>query len=101
MDFIMGLPRSEHKNDGILTVVDRATKMVHLVPMSSRQFQLLRQPVSSGRKLAVYMEFLAPLCQIVTPDLCPNSGGSFGEFWGAPYGCPVHTTHRLMGSLRR
>ena len=33
MDFIMGLPVSEHGSDGILTVVDRATKMVHLVPV--------------------------------------------------------------------
>ena len=33
LDFIMGLPVSERKNDGILTVVDRATKMVHLVPI--------------------------------------------------------------------
>ena len=31
MDFIMGLPRSEEGYDGILTIVDRATKMVHLV----------------------------------------------------------------------
>ena len=33
MDFIMGLPKSENGNDGILTVVDRATKMVHLAPV--------------------------------------------------------------------
>ena len=33
MDFIMGLPRSSQGNDGILTVVDRAPKMVHLVPV--------------------------------------------------------------------
>ena len=33
MDFIMRLPRSRQGNDGILTVVDRATKMVHLVPV--------------------------------------------------------------------
>ena len=31
MDFIMGLPRTDSGNDGILTVVDRATNMVHLV----------------------------------------------------------------------
>ena len=30
MDYIMGLPKSEARNNGILTVVDRATKMVHL-----------------------------------------------------------------------
>ena len=33
MDFIMGLPRTDNGNDAILTVVDRATKMVHLVPV--------------------------------------------------------------------
>ena len=30
----MGLPRSEEGYDGILTVVDRATKMVHLVAVN-------------------------------------------------------------------
>ena len=33
MDYIMGLPVSQHGHDGILTVVDRATKMVHLIPV--------------------------------------------------------------------
>ena len=33
MDFIVGLPRSNNGNDGILTIVDRETKMVHLVPI--------------------------------------------------------------------
>ena len=33
LDFIMGLPASERNNDGILTVVDRAIKMVHLMPI--------------------------------------------------------------------
>ena len=31
MDFIMGLPKTGDGFDGILIVVDRATKMVHLV----------------------------------------------------------------------
>ena len=31
MDFIMGLPKTDNGFDGILMVVDRATKMVHLV----------------------------------------------------------------------
>ena len=34
LDFIMGLPRSEERYDGILRVVDRVTKMVHLVAMN-------------------------------------------------------------------
>ena len=31
MDFIMGLPKTYDGFDGMLIVVDRATKMVHLV----------------------------------------------------------------------
>ena len=34
LDFIMGLPKSAKGYDGILTVVDRATKMVHLVAVN-------------------------------------------------------------------
>ena len=34
LDFIMGLPKSAEGYDGILTVVDRATKMVHLVAVN-------------------------------------------------------------------
>ena len=34
MDFIMGFPRSEEGYDGILTVVDKATKIVHLVAVN-------------------------------------------------------------------
>ena len=33
MEFIMGVPRSESRNDGILTVVDQVIEMVHLVPV--------------------------------------------------------------------
>ena len=33
MDFIMGLPKTDNGFDGFLIVVDRATKMVHLVPV--------------------------------------------------------------------
>ena len=33
MDYIMDLPKSDVGNDRILTVVDRAIKMVHLAPV--------------------------------------------------------------------
>ena len=35
MDFVTGLPLTARNHDAILTVVDRCTKMVHLVPMHS------------------------------------------------------------------
>ena len=34
LDFIMGLPKSAEGYDGILTVVDRATKMVRLMAVN-------------------------------------------------------------------
>ena len=34
LDFIMGLPRSTEGYDRIMTLVDRATKMVHLVAVN-------------------------------------------------------------------
>lgn len=43
MDLIVGLPRFDEGNDGILTIVDRPMKMVHLVPVQ-RRFQQLKQP---------------------------------------------------------
>ena len=46
MDCIMGLPRSDEGNDGILTVVQRATKMVHLVPV--------KQTISASETAQVY-----------------------------------------------
>ena len=33
MDFVTNLPVTKHKNDTIMVVVDRLTKMVHLIPM--------------------------------------------------------------------
>ena len=52
LDFITGLTQTKQGNDAILTVVDRLTKMVHLIPTtttcSSAQFaKLLRDHVIS------------------------------------------------------
>ena len=46
MDFVMGLPVSDEGHDGILTVVDRATKMVHLVPV--------KQTISASETAQIY-----------------------------------------------
>ena len=32
MDFLMGLPRTEHRHDAIWVVVDRLTKSAHFIP---------------------------------------------------------------------
>ena len=42
----MGLPRSSNGNDGILTVIDNATKMVHVVPV--------KQTITASETAQVY-----------------------------------------------
>ena len=35
MDFIVGLPRSQKRNDSIWVIVDRLTKVAHFVPVNA------------------------------------------------------------------
>ena len=60
MDFIMGLPRSSNGNDGILTMVDRAMKMVHLVPVKKT---IATSEITQvyGRTLGGFMAYHVPL----------------------------------------
>ena len=46
MDFVMGLPISDEGDDGILMVVDRAMKEVHLI--------LLKQTISASETAHAY-----------------------------------------------
>ena len=77
LDFIMGLPVSERQNDGILTVVDRATKMVHLVPV--------RQTITAAETARVYWEQIGRLHGIprsIVSDRDPRFVSKFWqEFW--------------------
>ena len=101
LDFIMGLPTSERGNDGILTVVDRATKMVHLVPV--------QQTITAAETARVYWDNIGRLTRdsharwsvIATRDLCPSSGRSFGRSSVRSCRCPVLTTPRQMDKRRQ
>ena len=80
MGFIMGLPRSEEGYDGILIVVDRATKMVHLVAIN--------QIITATKTAHAYWNFVGKLYGIPhsvvsdkEPDLCPSSGKRCGVCW--------------------
>ena len=77
LDFIMGLPVSERNNDGILTVVDRATKMVHLVPV--------RQTITAAETARLYWEHIGKLHRIprsIVSDRDPRFVSKFWqEFW--------------------
>ena len=78
MDFIMGLPQSEAGNDGILTVVDRATKMVHLVPV--------RQTITAADTARVFWDKIGKLHGIprsIVSDRDPRFVSKFWqELWG-------------------
>ena len=73
----MGLPCSEKGNDGILTVVDRATKMVHLVPV--------RQTITAAETARVYWDNIGKLHGIprsLVSDRDPRFVSKFWtEFW--------------------
>ena len=77
MDFIMGLSRSKSGNDGILTVVDRATKMVHLAPV--------RQTITAAETARLYWDKVGKLHGIprsIVSDRDPRFTSKFWqEFW--------------------
>ena len=85
LDFIMGLPKSESGRDGILTVVDRATKMVHLIPVY--------QTINAAETARVYWDYVGKLHGIprsIVSDRDPRFVSKFWqEFW------------RLLGSKLR
>jgi len=85
MDFIMGLPRSEKGNDGILTVVDRATKMVHVVPVM--------QTITAAETARLYWDKIGRLhgvpCSIVS-DRDPRFVSKFWQELWRVWGSTLH-----------
>ena len=77
LDFVMGLPVGTRGNDGILTVVDRATKMVHLVPV--------QQTITAADTASVYWDNVGKLHGIprsIVSDQEPRFVLRFWqEFW--------------------
>ena len=73
MDFIMGLPRSSNGNDGILTVVDRATKMVHLVPV--------KQTITASETAQVYWTNIGRLHGLPRSIVSDRDPRFVSKFW--------------------
>ena len=73
MDFIMGLPESESGNDGILTVVDRATKMVHLIPV--------RQTITAAETARVFWDQVGRLHGIPRSIVSDRDPRFVSKFW--------------------
>ena len=73
MDFIMGLPRSSNGNDGILTVVDRATKMVNLVPV--------KQTITASETTQVYWTNIGRLHGLPRSIVSDRDPRFVSKFW--------------------
>ena len=73
MDFMMRLPRSSNGNDGILTVVDCATKMVHLVPM--------KQTITASETAQIYWTNIGRLHGLSHSIVSDRDPRFVSKFW--------------------
>ena len=73
MDFIMGLPRTDSGNDGILTVVDRATKMVHLVPV--------KQTITASETAQIYWQNVGKIHGLPRSIVSDRDPRFVSRFW--------------------
>ena len=73
MDFIMGLPKPEEGYYGILMVVDRATKMVHLVAVN--------QTITAVETAHVYWNFVGKLHGIPHSVVSDRDPRFVSKFW--------------------
>ena len=73
MDFIMGLPRTDSGNDGILTVVDRATKMVHLVPV--------KQTITAAETAQIYWQNVGKIHGLPRSIVSDRDPRFVSRFW--------------------
>ena len=71
--YIMGLPKSEAGNDGILTVVDRATKMVHLAPV--------KQTITAADTARLYWSTVGKLHGILRSIVSDRDPRFVSKFW--------------------
>ena len=73
MGFILGLPKIDSGFDGILTVVDRATKMVHLVPV--------QQTITASEIALIYWQQVGKLHGIPRSIVSDRDPQFVSKFW--------------------
>ena len=69
----MGLPKSQMGNDGILTVVDGATKMVHLAPV--------KQTITAADTARLYWTIVGKLHGIPRSIVSDRDPCFVSKFW--------------------
>ena len=85
MDFIIGLPKSEYGNNGILIVVDHATKMVDLAPV--------KQTIFAADTARVYWTTIGKLHGIPHSIVSDRDPRFMSKFWRELW--------RILGSCLR
>ena len=85
MNFVIGLPISDEGHDGILIVVDRATKRVHLVPV--------KQTISASKTARIYWPNIGKLHGISRSVVSDKDPRFVSRFWPELW--------RLLGSKLR
>ena len=100
LDYIMGLPKTDAGNDGILTVVDRATKMVHLAPV--------KQMITAAETARLYWGTIGKLHGIPRSLMSDRDPRFVSKFWRELWNIlgsslrmsSMRTTHRRMGKQK-
>ncbi|KAF1314408.1 reverse transcriptase, partial [Globisporangium splendens] len=78
MDFIFGLPRDTHGRNGILVLVDRFSKMVHLAPVSDK--------ISAEKTAKVFVDVVFRLHGLPVEIVSDRDTRFTSKFWRALFG---------------
>ncbi|KAF1324825.1 reverse transcriptase, partial [Globisporangium splendens] len=78
MDFIFGLPRDTHGRNGILVLVDRFSKMVHLAPVSDK--------ISAEKTAEVFVDVVFRLHGLPVEIVSDRDTRFTSKFWRALFG---------------
>jgi len=103
MDFITELPLSEGC-DQLWVIVDRFTKMAHVLPLRKEGKAAADLAVIFAREVWKYHGLPTDTCQIGTPDSPWKPGRSSYSSWKSDLACRPHSIHkptaRRSGSTR-
>jgi hypothetical protein len=82
MDFITGLPRTQHGYDSIWVIVDRVTKAAHFLPVKTTY--------NGARLVELYMERIVCLHGVLKKIVSDRGTQFTSQFW--------HKVHRALGT---
>lgn len=96
MDFILALPQTRQSHDSVMVVVNRFSKMAHLLPCR-RTYVASHVVDLFFKEIICLMVFINPLCSTRMLNLSANSGKHFGQSLASSSPPQVRFTLGLMG----